>query len=196
MQLSTYNNTWYQPGRSLWWQLAWFFLGAPILRSLLLPFSDLRVRLLRLFGAKIGRGVVIKPGVRVKYPWLLDVGSNSWIGEDCWIDNLAEVVIGSNACLSQGSYLCTGNHDWSDPSFSLIVKRIEIKDGAWVGARAMVCPGVTVEECSVVAAGSIVSRTIPRYEIHAGNPAVFAKRRVMRARQDVGDEQLAAARQW
>ena len=184
VQLSTYNNGWYQPGRSFPWQAAWFFLGLPILRNALLPSSGVRVRLLRLFGASVGNGVVIKPGVRVKYPWRLQVGDHTWIGEDCWIDNLADVRIGSNACLSQAAYLCTGNHDWTDPSFALLPKSIVIEDGAWVGARALVCPGVTVQEGAVLAAGGVANRTIPAYEIHAGNPAVFLRQRIIKARAE------------
>jgi putative colanic acid biosynthesis acetyltransferase WcaF len=143
----------------------------------MIPSSGVRVRLLRLFGASIGTGVVIKPGVRIKYPWLLTVGDHSWIGEDCWIDNLATVRIGNNACLSQGSYLCTGNHDWSDPAFGLIVKPITLADGSWVGAKAMICPGVDLGVESIAAAGSVVMKSIPAGEIHAGNPAEFVRRR-------------------
>ena len=130
-----------------------------------------------MFGARIGRGVVIKPGVRVKYPWLLDVGHHSWLGEDCWIDNLAPVRIGANVCVSQGAYLCTGNHDWNDPAFKLIVKSIVLHDGAWAGARALIAPGVEIGACGVAAAGSVVTTSIPPYEIHAGNPARFVRRR-------------------
>ena len=135
--------------------------------------------LLRAFGARVGRKVVIKPGVRVKYPWLLEVGDHSWLGEDCWIDNLAAVKIGCNVCISQGAYLCTGNHDWSDPAFGLVVKPITLRDGAWVGARAVIAPGVEIGECGVAAAGSVVTKEIAPYEIHAGNPARFVRRRVV-----------------
>jgi putative colanic acid biosynthesis acetyltransferase WcaF len=133
-----------------------------------------------MFGAKVGRGVVIKPGVRVKYPWRLTVGNNTWLGEDCWIDNIADVHIGSNACLSQGSYLCTGNHDWSDTAFPLTAQSIWIEDGAWVGAKAIICPNVTVGEGAIAAAGSVVQRSIPPGEIHSGNPAGFLRLRRMR----------------
>ena len=177
VDLSRFNNSWYRPGRSKLTQAAWFFLGLPILRSSMIPSSGLRVRLLRLFGASIGTGVVIKPGVRIKYPWLLTIGNHSWLGEDCWIDNLAPVRIGSNACLSQGSYLCTGNHDWSDPAFGLIVKPITLADGSWVGAKAVICPGVDLGVEAIAAAGSVVVKSIPAGEIHAGNPAEFVRRR-------------------
>jgi len=107
----------------------WFFAGAPIVRCQLLPFSSVRRFILRCFGAKVERGVVLKPGVRVKYPWRLSIGAHSWIGEDVWIDNLVEVRIGANACLSQGAYLCTGNHDWSDEFFGLQVLPIGLLGG-------------------------------------------------------------------
>jgi putative colanic acid biosynthesis acetyltransferase WcaF len=175
--LSQFDNSWYSPGRSRLVQILWFFCGAPIVRSALLPFSGVRRSLLQAFGARIGAGVVIKPGVRVKYPWRLAVGDHSWLGEDCWIDNLADVSIGANACISQGAYLCTGNHNWSDRTFGLIVHPITIGAGAWVGARTTVCPGVTLHEESVASAGSVVAHDIGAYEIHLGNPAKFVKTR-------------------
>ncbi len=161
----------------------WFFVGAPLFSCTLNPISAVRRVLLRLFGASVGAGVVIKPGVRVKYPWLLSVGNSSWIGEDVWIDNLTPVTIGNHVCLSQGAYLCTGNHDWSDPAFGLVVKPITLRDGSWVGAKSMLCPGVTIGEYGVAAAGSVVSSDIPAYEIHVGNPARLYRVRSIRSMQ-------------
>src|SRR5579859_3880583 len=128
MDLASYDNSWYRPGRPFWMQALWFFVGLPLLRCQLIPSSAFRRVLLRTFGATVGRGVVVKTGVRVKYPWRLRVGDYSWIGEDVWIDNLGDVQIGSNVCISQGAYLCTGNHDWSDPAFGLRVQEITIGD--------------------------------------------------------------------
>jgi putative colanic acid biosynthesis acetyltransferase WcaF len=176
--LSAYNNSWYNPGRGPAVRAVWFFLGLPLLRSNLNPLSSLRRVLLRIFGAKIGQNVAIKPGVQVKYPWHLTIGANSWIGENVWIDNLCPVTIGTNACLSQGAYLCTGNHDWSDPAFGLIVKPITIGNGAWLGAKSLISPGVEIGECAIAAAGSVVTKDIPAFEIHAGNPAHFIRHRV------------------
>jgi putative colanic acid biosynthesis acetyltransferase WcaF len=102
--------------------------------------------------------VIIKPGVRVKYPWRLSIGDNSWLGEDCWIDNLAQVSIGANACISQGAYLCTGNHDWSDPAFGLVVKSIVVGDAAWIAAKALIAPGVSLGEGAVAAAVRFLGR--------------------------------------
>lgn len=177
VDLSTFDPSTYKQGRSLLVNAAWFFFGLPLLRCPVLPSSRVRRALLRLFGAEIGRAVVLKPGVRVKYPWLLRIGDFSWIGEDCWIDNLAPVTIGSHACLSQGSYLCTGNHDWTDRAFGYRLEPIAIGDGAWVGARTVICPGVTLHTLAVVTAGSVARASVPQGEIHSGNPAVFLRHR-------------------
>jgi putative colanic acid biosynthesis acetyltransferase WcaF len=181
VRLSTFDNSWYRPGGSRLGRLAWFLLGSPILRCTLLPFSGLRVHLLRCFGARIGMNVVIRPGVRVKYPWRLTIGNDCWIGEDCWIDNLADVSLGNDVCLSQGAYLCTGNHDRSDPSFALITKPITIHHGAWVGAKCVLAPGVCLAPEAIAALGSVVTRNIGPREIHAGNPAVLVASRRFRS---------------
>lgn len=168
-------------GTSLFIEGLWFFLAAPIVASRVVPWAKLRVLLLRLFGAKIGANVYLKPGVRVKFPWYLSIGDHCWIGEDVWIDNLAPVSIASHVCISQGVYLCTGNHDWSRRNMRLFVKPIRLKTGSWVGARGMVCPGVTIAEGAILTAGSVATKDIPPFEIHAGNPAVFARMRVVKA---------------
>jgi len=180
VDLSRFDNSWYAPGRSRLVQALWFFLGLPILRCAWLPSSGLRVRLLRLFGAAVGSEVVVKPGVRVKYPWRLSVGDRSWIGEDSWIDNLADVAIGDDVCISQGAYLCTGNHDWSDPAFGLIVKPIRLGSGSWVGAKAVVCPGVELGDLAVLTAGAVAVRSVPTSEVHGGNPAARVRLRTVR----------------
>lgn len=181
VDLSTFENRAYEPGRGFVVQSLWFFLGLPLLRSSWIPSSGFRVALLRAFGAKVGKGCVIKPRVRVKYPWRLRAGNHCWIGEDAWIDNLADVVVGNNVCVSQGVYLCTGNHDWSDRAFGLVTKSISLSDGAWVAARASLAPGTSVGECGVVGFGSVLTSRVPPFEIYAGNPAVFQRNRSMAA---------------
>jgi putative colanic acid biosynthesis acetyltransferase WcaF len=178
--LSHYDNSWYSPGRNLVIRSLWFFLGLPILRSSLIPSSALRRGLLHIFGARIGKNVVVKPGVVVKYPWLLSVAENSWIGERVWIDNVAQVDIGADVCISQGAYLCTGNHSWSDPNFGLILGPITVHRGAWLGARSIICPAVSIGERAVVCAGAVVTKNIPADQVHAGNPATFIRPRQFR----------------
>jgi putative colanic acid biosynthesis acetyltransferase WcaF len=175
--LARYDNSWYSPGRNLFVRSLWFFLGLPILRSSLVPSSALRRGLLRIFGASVGKNVVLKPGIVVKYPWLLSVGENSWIGERVWIDNVAQVDIGPNVCISQAAYLCTGNHDWSDPTFALVLGPITVNRGAWLGARSIICPAVRIGERAVICAGSVVTKDVPVDEVHAGNPARFVRLR-------------------
>lgn len=177
VRLDQYDNSWYDPGRSLFWRAAWLFLGLPIFRSSLLPFSRLRVALLRFFGAEIGDGVVIHSEVVVKYPWHLSVGDHAWIGERAWIDNLTTVQVGNNVCISQGAYLCTGNHDWNDIAFGLRVAPIQLFEGSWAGAQCTLLPGAVLSTGAIAAAGSVISGVVPPFKIFAGNPAVFLRER-------------------
>ncbi len=161
---------------ALWMLVQWLLVSSR------LPGSAHRRLLLRLFGARIGRGVVVKPGARVKFPWRLSIGDHSWIGEDVWIDNLGPVTIGADCCLSQGAYLCTGSHDWSRPSFDLLTKPIVVHDGAWIAARAVVGPGVTVGEGAVLGLGSTATRDLAPWQVHFGVPArPVAERRARQA---------------
>jgi putative colanic acid biosynthesis acetyltransferase WcaF len=141
--------------------------------------APVRSHLLRLFGARIGANMYMKPGVRVKFPWYLSVGDHCWIGEDAWIDNLAPVSVGSHVCISQGAYLCTGNHDWTKPNLKLFTRPIRIERGAWVGAKTVVGPGVTVGEGAVLTAGSVATKDLVPFGVYAGNPAVYIKERVV-----------------
>ena len=133
----------------------------------------------RKFGAKIGKGVFIKPSVNIKYPWNLTIGDDTWIGEGVWIDNLGKVSIGSNVCISQDSMLMCGNHNYKKSAFNLMVGGITIEDGVWVGAKCLVCPGVTLHSHAVLAVGSVASTDLETYSIYRGNPAVKIKDRII-----------------
>jgi putative colanic acid biosynthesis acetyltransferase WcaF len=145
-----------------------------------IPGARHRRTILRIFGAKLGKGVNIKPGVKIKMPWRLEVGDYSWVGEDVWIDNMAPVTIGNHCCLSQSVYLCTGSHDWQAPGFDLITGPITICDKAWLGAKSMIGPGVTVGEGAVLTLGSVATKDLQPWWIHRGNPAVPFKERKIR----------------
>lgn len=179
--LSVYNNDWFRKeiGAGTFKRLCWYFTNIFFFITPLNPSSGLKSRLLRMFGARIGKGVVIKPAVNIKYPWKLTIGDNSWIGEKVWIDNLAEVYIGANACLSQGAMLLTGNHDYSRPTFDLMVKPIRLEDGVWIGAKALVCPGIHCQSHAVLAAMSVATKDLEPYTIYQGNPAVAVRQRVI-----------------
>lgn len=180
MHLDQYIRGTYTPGAPLWKQLFWYFLGEPLFRSYWLPFSSFKVAILRLFGAQIGQRVRIKPGVRVKFPWRLSIGDHSWIGENAWLDNVDSITIASHVCISQDVYLCTGNHDWSDPHFQLIPAAIVIEESSWIAARAVIGPGVTVGKGAVLALGSVTGRSLEPMTIYAGNPAQPIKQRTIR----------------
>jgi putative colanic acid biosynthesis acetyltransferase WcaF len=179
MRLDRYCLGTYTPCAPYWKQILWYFLGSPLLESYWLPISALKVLILRIFGAKIGQGVRIKNGVRVKFPWRLTVGDFAWIGEDVWIDNLAPVFVEKHVCLSQGVYLCTGNHDWNHPDFQLIPSPIHIQESSWIAAKSIIGPGVTVGRGAVLALGGVTGRSLESMVIYAGNPAVAIKKRVL-----------------
>lgn len=175
--LSRFNNDWYTPGRGAVVRTLWFLVNGLVFQNPLVPLNGLKVGLLRLFGAEVGDGVVIKPSVNIKYPWRLRVGANAWIGENVWIDNLADVDIGPNCCLSQGSMLLCGNHNYALPTFDLIVGSITLEAGAWVGAKALVCPGVRLGSHAVLAAMAVATADLEPYGIYQGNPAMLKRKR-------------------
>lgn len=176
--LSIYKNNWYKPGGSLIKRGLWYILNIVFFKSAF-PFYGAKRFILRLFGAKIGRGVVIKPHVSIKYPWRLIVGDYVWIGEQVWIDNLANVTIQSNCCISQGAMLLCGNHNYKKTTFDLIVKEIYLEEGSWVGARSLVTPGVRLGTHSLLTAGSTATSSLEPYFIYQGNPAVKVRERII-----------------
>jgi putative colanic acid biosynthesis acetyltransferase WcaF len=171
-----FDNSWYKPGRSALVRVLWHACNSLLLMSFI-PGSAWRRVLLRLFGADIGKGVVIKPRVNVKYPWNLTIGTDSWIGERVWIDNLGKVSIGSDCCISQGAMLLCGNHNYTLPTFDLMVGNITLENGVWIGARALVCPGVTGKSHAVLSAGSTATTDLEAYQIYSGTPAVLVRER-------------------
>jgi len=158
-------------------QLCWFFCSTLLIRNPLIPFSGFRKWILIQFGATIGIEARIRPGVQIKYPWKLKMGDHVWLGENCWIDNITDVTIGSHVCISQGAMLCTGNHNYNSPGFELIAKPITLEDGVWIGAMALVGPGVNACSHSILTAGSIATKNLEAYGIYQGNPAVLVKNR-------------------
>ncbi len=179
VDLSKYENTWYKPG-PLVYRMLWLFFGRVFVNTYLPLPIFFKVLVLRLFGAKIGKGVVIKPKVNIKYPWFLEIGDYAWIGELVWIDNLDSVKIGDHSCLSQGVLLLNGNHDYKKSTFDLIVDKIIIEEGVWIGAKSIVTQGVICGKNSVLGTGSLLSQNLPEMEIWTGNPAKFIRKRELR----------------
>jgi len=174
--LSTYNNSWYQPGSRVK-QLLWYVVSMLFFRGSWNVFSGIKLFWLKIFGATLGKGIVIKPKVIIKYPWKLTVGNYCWIGEGVWIDNLDQVTMEDNVCVSQGALLQCGNHNFKSKNFDLMVAPINLKSGSWVGAKSAVAPGVTFESHAVLSMGSVATQNLEAYCIYTGNPAVKVKSR-------------------
>jgi len=161
-------------------QACWFFIHALFIHSSFMPLMGIKRFWLRLFGAKIAKGLIIKPSVTIKFPWKLTIGDHVWLGEHCWIDNLDEVRIGNNVCISQGAMLLTGNHDYTIPSFDYRNAPIVLEEGVWIGAKAVVCSGVTCKSHSILTVGSIATKDLEAYTIYQGNPAKEIRKRVFK----------------
>jgi len=176
VNLNQYNNNWYNPGITTK-KLLWYFTNMLFFKTML-PFpSALKIKLLKIFSGKVGKGVVIKPDVNIKYPWFLEVGDHCWIGEGVWMDNLTNVKLGDNVVLSQGAYLLTGSHDYKKETFDLVLGEIVLEEGVWIGAKAMVCPGVTCKSHSILAVGSVATGELEAYGVYQGNPAIKKRER-------------------
>ena len=145
----------------------WFFIQHFFFKSPYCP-SVLKPTILRFFGASIGDNVLIRRGVRIHFPWNLELRSDCWIGEEVWFINHEKIKIGSNVCISQRSIICSGGHDYRSASLKYAHKPIEIKDGAWICLDAKVLPGVTIGECSVVSAGEVTRKSLPDFSMLIG----------------------------
>jgi len=176
VDLSSFTNNEFEPGAFLK-RIIWYILSVLIFKSTWPWPSRYKVAVLRFFGANVGEGVVLKPSVSIKYPWFLSIGDNVWIGEKVWIDNLVEVQIASNTCISQGAMLLTGNHNFTKSTFDLMARPIYLEKGVWIGAQSIVCPGVTCFTHAVLSVGSVATKDLDPYCIYSGNPAVKTKTR-------------------
>lgn len=156
----------------LWWLIqSCFFSTSP---QFLYAW---RVFLLRLFGAKIGKNVIIRPSVKITYPWKLTIGDNSWIGDNVDLYTLGEINIGKNSVISQRSYICTGSHDFTKPDFPIYAKPINIHDSVWIATDVFVSPGVTINKNTVVGARSSVFNDLAADYVYIGSPAKPVKPR-------------------
>lgn len=175
--LSKFDNSWYKPGANIFKRTLWYFTNVLFFQNSYNPISSLKVFLLRLFGAKIGKNVVIKPSVNIKYPWKLSVGNNVWIGEKVWIDNLANVIIENNVSISQGAMLLCGNHNYKKTTFDLITGEIKLEEGVWIGAKSIVTPGIVCKSHSILSVNSVATKDLEAYTIYQGNPAIEVRKR-------------------
>jgi putative colanic acid biosynthesis acetyltransferase WcaF len=174
--LSRFSAASFRRGSSRLKEALWVLVRAVFfLPSLPWP-SALRVLLLRLFGARIGKAVVIRSRVNIWFPWRLNIGNYVWLGEEVFILNLASITLESNVCVSQRAFLCTGSHDYRKQEFPLILGPIVVHSGSWIAAQVFVGPGVEIGPNSVVSAGTIVLKDVPPNVVVRGNPARVMRR--------------------
>jgi len=157
----------------LWWIIQGvFFKNSPQF------MYGFRRFLLRLFGAKIGKGVIVRPTARVTYPWKVSIGSYSMIGDDVVLYSLGEIEIGNNVVISQKSYLCAASHDYLKSNFPIFAKKITIEDECWLATDVFVAPGITIKRGTVVGARSSVYKNLPANKVCMGNPAKIIRERI------------------
>lgn len=164
-------------GASKMKEFFWYLCKILLIQSSLPVPGFVKIAVLKMFGAHVGKRVVIKPRVNIHFPWKLIIGDNVWIGEEVFILNFELIRIGDNVCISQRAFLCGGNHDFRVPSMPYKNDSINLLDGCWIGANVFVGPGVTVGIDTVVVAGSIVSSNLEANGIYRGNPAIKIKNR-------------------
>lgn len=175
IDLSKFNNNSYQRGASRGKELAWWVVRSLFFATWFPVPSLVKVKLLRLFGAQVGQGVVIRSRVNVTMPWRLRIGDHVWIGDEVMILSLAEVIIGSHSCLSQRAFLCTGSHDFAKESFNLVTGPIEVGESCWIGAQSFVGLGVMMGDGSRCFAGAVVVKDVANDQVVGGVPAKVVK---------------------
>jgi putative colanic acid biosynthesis acetyltransferase WcaF len=171
VNLASYDNSDFDRGAPRWKEALWVLTRCLFFQNAFPWPSALRVALLRAFDGKIGEQVVIRANVNISHPWRLQIGDHVWIGEDVGILSLAQVTIGSNVCISQRAYLCTGSHDFRREDFKLKVAPITVHDRSWIAAASFIAPGVEVGPDALVSAGSVVFKSVPAGTHVRGNPA-------------------------
>lgn len=180
VDLRQYDQSHFDRGRPNWLILVWWLVQSIAFPITPHSFNTGRCWLLRCFGAEIGRDVIIRPTVRVTYPWRLSIGDNSWIGDRVVIYSLDRISIGSHSVVSQYTYLCTGSHDRSDPAFGLQTGPIAIGNGVWIAAQCFVAPGVQIGSNAAIGVRSTVLASMPAGYACWGHPCRPQQVRSMR----------------
>ena len=170
VDLRRYNQSNFDRGKPGWVILFWWLVQAIAFPLTPHPFNGIRSGLLRLFGAKIGPGVIVRPTARFTYPWKIEIGDYSWIGDDVVLYSLDRIAIGKHCVISQKSYLCTGSHDPQDSAFGLITAPVIVNNGVWIAADCFIGPGVEIGANALIGARSSVFKNMPASFVCTGNP--------------------------
>jgi len=171
MRLDHYDNSDFSRGASKLKEVFWWVARSLIFAPWFPVPSFLKVAALRLFGAKVGRGVVIRSRVNITFPWNLAIGDHVWIGDEVLILSLAPVIIGCHVCISQRAFLCTGSHKFKSENFDLVTKPITIGERCWIAANVFIGPDVTIEKGTLCTAGAVVLKSFGPDKVLVGNPA-------------------------
>ena len=144
------------------------------------PFHGWRILILRLFSAKVGKGVHVYPKVQIWAPWNIDLGDQCGIGNGVNLYSQDKITIGTKTVISQGVQICTGTHDYTQSGFPLYTKSITIGNNVWVASEAFIHPGVRIGNGAVVGARSVVTKNIPEWMVCSGNPCKPIKERILK----------------
>ncbi len=170
IDLRRYDQSWFDRGRPGWYILLWWLVQAIVFPLTPHFWHGARAAVLRGFGARIGQGVCIRPTARFTYPWKVEIGDYSWIGDDVVLYSLDQITIGQHCVISQQSYLCTGSHDIHDPAFGLKTAPIRVGNGVWIAADCFIAPGVQIGANAVIGARSTVFNDMPEQQVCWGHP--------------------------
>jgi putative colanic acid biosynthesis acetyltransferase WcaF len=160
-------------------RIIWGFAYILFFRYSPRPLHAWRSFLLRLFGAKIGKGVHIYPGVKIWAPWNLEAHDEAGVADGTDLYCQGKITLGVRSIVSQRSFICAGTHDYTKKGHPLVTAPIIIGDYAWVAAEAFVHPGVTIGEGAVIGARSVVTKDMPAWSVCGGFPCKPLKQRVM-----------------
>lgn len=158
-------------GRSGFIVLLWQVTQATLFAMSPQPLYGWRRMLLRLFGASVGDRVLVRPTARITFPWKIEIGEYSWIGDHAELYSLDRIRIGRHTVVSQRSYLCTASHDEKDIAFSYKTGAIELQDQVWIASDVFIAPGVTIGRGAVIGARSAVFQSMPSDVVAYGAPA-------------------------
>jgi len=174
---NAYNKKGYKAG-PLWKVLLWYIFNLVFFANPFFPFRKIKPLLLRLFGAKVGKSCIIKPGVNIKHPWFLTLGDYVTIGENVWIDNVWHMHLDDVVTVSQGAIFVAGNHDYKSRNFDLMLKPTYVGKGAWICCKAIVGPGITIGKNAILSVGAVATKDLEEDGIYVGNPAKWVKKRI------------------